>query len=173
MMIFLNNPYARLDSRKMGKDFNTNKCNHRKLSGFFWNEPGFAGALPGSTVAPSSSSRALSALIGALPASTGALSAFTGALPYLYRLYHTSDHVRFVPAELRCFLGVTPVVPGRAKDESGKAILPGSPRTSPVILNILFHPESNAGCSRIILDVAGRVTYVLRLFPTKANRPVS
>jgi hypothetical protein len=34
-----------------------------------------------------------------------------------------------------------------------------------VVLNILFHPGSNAGCSRIIPDVAGRVTDVLRWFP--------
>jgi hypothetical protein len=60
---------------------------------------------------------------------------------------------------------VTPVVPGRAKDEAGKAILPGSTRTTPVILNILFHPGSNAGCSQIIPDVAGRVTDVSRLSP--------
>jgi hypothetical protein len=57
--------------------------------------------------------------------------------------------------------GVTPIVPGRAKDEAGKAILPGSSRTTPVILNILFHPGSNAGCSRIIPDV----TDVHRMFP--------
>jgi hypothetical protein len=70
-----------------------------------------------------------------------------------------------VPAELRCFAVVTLVVPGRAKDEAGKAILTGSPRTTPVISNILFHPVSNAGCSRITLDVARRVTDLLRLFP--------
>jgi hypothetical protein len=70
-----------------------------------------------------------------------------------------------VPAELRCFPGVTPVFPGRAKDEADKAILSGLSQTTPVIINILLHPGSNAGCSRIIPDVAGRVTYVLRLFP--------
>jgi hypothetical protein len=99
---------------------------------------------------------------GALPVVTRVLPAYTGALPKLYRLYHTPDHLRFVPAELRCFPGITMVVPGRAKDDAGKAI---PSRTTPVILNILFNPGSNAGCSRIIQEVAGRVTVVPRLFP--------
>jgi hypothetical protein len=34
-----------------------------------------------------------------------------------------------------------------------------------VILNISFHPGSNAGCSRIIPDVDGRITDVPRFFP--------
>jgi hypothetical protein len=38
-----------------------------------------------------------------------------------------------------------PVVPGRAKDEAGKAI---PSRVIQLILSILFHPESNAECSR-------------------------
>jgi hypothetical protein len=43
-----------------------------------------------------------------------------------------------VPAELRCFPGITPVVPSRAKDESGKAIP-----------------------SRIILDHPGDIKYFI------------
>jgi hypothetical protein len=67
---------------------------------------------------------------GALPTSSGALPHSPGLCrhsPGLYRLYHTPDHPRFVPTELRRFPGVTPVVPIRAKDEGGKAILPDHP----------------------------------------------
>jgi hypothetical protein len=70
-----------------------------------------------------------------------------------------------VPKELRCFPGITPVVPGRAKDEAGKAI---PSRIIPVILIFYFirgRMPDVPGSSRIIPDVAGRVTDVLRLFP--------
>jgi hypothetical protein len=88
-----------------------------------------AGALPGSTVAQSSSSGALLASSEALPAFTGSLPAFTGALPALIGVLPLfyRQNPRFMPVELRWFLSVTLVVPGRAKDEAGKTILPGSP----------------------------------------------
>jgi hypothetical protein len=60
------------------------------------------------------------------------------ALPGLYRdqpwLHHHLLGLCRHPPELRCFPGLTSVVPGRAKDEAGKAILPGSSRTTSAIL---------------------------------------
>jgi hypothetical protein len=114
--------------------------NHSKLSWFFCKEPGFAGVLPVSTVILRGSAGIYRGSVSIHRCSTVALPAIS-------------------------YPGKSPVVPGRAKDEAGKAILPGSFRTTPVILNILFHPGSNAGCSRIIPDVVGRVTDVPRLFP--------
>jgi hypothetical protein len=74
------------------------------------------GALPGSTVIQSSSS-------GALPAFTGPLLAFT-------RVYRSSSGYiipRTIPVlcwqSYSTSLSVTPVVPSRAKDEAGKAIV--------------------------------------------------
>jgi hypothetical protein len=77
-----------------------------------------------------------------------------------------------VPAELRCFPGIIPVVPGRAKDEAGKAIpsriIPDHPG------DIKYFVTSGVEC-RMFPDHPGRCRQskilrmysgcVLRLFP--------
>jgi hypothetical protein len=114
----LKNPYAILDRKEMGRvliqtsTIIANCCYSFEM----------IRALPGSTLALPLSS-------GALPVVTGALPAYTGALPYLY----CSSTGYIIPRI------ITLVVPGRAKDEAGKAI---PSRIIPGILNILFHPGS-------------------------------
>jgi hypothetical protein len=81
--------------------------------------------------------------------------------PGPYRLYHTLDHPRFVSSR-------TPVVPGRAEDEVGKAIPSQITQDDPGD-NKYFTP-SGVEC-RMFPDVADSVTGVHQLFQVVPGSP--
>jgi hypothetical protein len=115
-------------------------------------------ALPGSTVAPSSSS-------GALWASLRGAAGIHRGSAIIHRVSTVGLPAVSYPGSSLVCAGRATVLPLCNPGRSRQSYTFRITRITPVISNILFHPGSIAGFSRIIPDVADRVTDVLRLFP--------